>query len=108
MGEDAASYGYGGTGKTAENSKFSNYGTPFASGDVVASYLDMTSDPATISFSVNGNPMGVAFRIKLDRLQGRALFPHLLSKNTAFTVNFGQMPAPLSGLIPGYPPVGQV
>ena len=30
------------------------------------------------------------------------------SKNTAFTVNFGQMPAPLSGLTPGYPPLGQL
>ena len=79
MGEDASSYGYGGTGKIAENSRFSNYGAPgFASGDVVASYLDMTSDPITISFSVNGAPMGVAFRIKSDRLQGRALFPHML------------------------------
>jgi hypothetical protein len=33
--------------------------------------------------------------------QGGALFPHILTKNQDFTVNFGQLPAPLFPLLPG-------
>ena len=33
--------------------------------------------------------------------QGKGLFPHVLTKNQDFTVNFGQMSAPMRTLLPG-------
>ena len=39
LGEDAFSYGYGGTGKISEMSKFRDYGIPFGVGDVIGCYL---------------------------------------------------------------------
>lgn len=39
LGEEVGSFGYGGTGKSSTNCKFSNYGTAFAVGDTVTAYL---------------------------------------------------------------------
>ena len=33
--------------------------------------------------------------------KGKGLFPHVLTKNQDFTVNFGQMPAPMRTLLAG-------
>ena len=38
-------------------------------------------------FSVNGSDQGVAFRVAKARLQGRALFPHILTKNQVRLAN---------------------
>ena len=38
-GEEAFSYGYGGTAKISVQCKFSDYGEKFEAGDVIASYL---------------------------------------------------------------------
>lgn len=38
-GEEALSYGYGGTAKASENCKFKDYGETFTSGDVITAYL---------------------------------------------------------------------
>ena len=48
----------------------------------------MESDPKTISFSKNGEDLGVAFELT-EELEGRALFPHVLIKNAELSVNFG-------------------
>jgi hypothetical protein len=88
-------------------------------------------DTVIIKFTVNGKDQGIAFRVPKKSLevrstelignriiffcqvalitfiylyfQGEALFPHILTKNQDFTVNFGQMPAPLFPLLPGKP-----
>lgn len=52
----------------------------------------MESDPITIAFTVNGENQGVAFQIPKDDLEGEALFPHIITKNMSFDVNFGQHP----------------
>lgn len=39
LGEEPFSYGYGGTGKKSCNSKFENYGEPFAENDIITCLL---------------------------------------------------------------------
>jgi len=108
LGEVKNSFGFGGTAKAAESCKFKNYGCKFGVGDVVGAYLDMSGDSCTITFAVNGKDQGVAFRFQKKDLKGKALFPHVLTKNQNFTVNFGQLPAPLFPLMPGFTPIGQL
>lgn len=48
----------------------------------------MESEPKTVSFTKNGEDLGVAFELTED-LEDNALFPHVLIKNAEFTVNFG-------------------
>lgn len=39
VGEEAKSFGYGGTGKAASECKFVDYGQQFTEGDVITAYL---------------------------------------------------------------------
>ena len=39
VGEEAFSYGYGGTGKASTESNFNDYGETFSTGDVITAYL---------------------------------------------------------------------
>lgn len=93
LGEEKLSYGFGGTGKSSVNCEFKDYGTAFGVGDTVTAYLDMDSEPKIISYSVNGEPQGVAYELSADVLSDKALFPHVLSKNIKFSVNFSSDPA---------------
>ena len=70
-------------------------------GDVVGCYLDMTTDNIVMKFTVNGVDQGVAFRVTRAELGDKALFPHILTKNQNFTVNFGQLPGPMFPLLKG-------
>ncbi|XP_055311100.1 heterogeneous nuclear ribonucleoprotein U [Sitodiplosis mosellana] len=91
LGESPLSFGYSGCAKKASDSVFSDYGVKYGSrGDVVGVYLDLDSTPCIISYTVNGEPQGTAFEFNKDDLNGAALYPHILTKNLAFTVNFGQ------------------
>ncbi|XP_029643153.1 heterogeneous nuclear ribonucleoprotein U-like protein 1 isoform X2 [Octopus sinensis] len=94
LGEVPLSHGYGGTGKASTDCKFKDYGEKFGSGDVITSYLDWESDPPTISFSKNGEDLGVCFEIDREEIGEAALFPHILTKNTEFECNFGQKEEP--------------
>ena len=101
LGEVKNSYGYGGTGKISDNCKFQSYGKMFGVGDVIGCYLDMNTDPVIMKFTVNGVDQGVAFRVAKSELSGEALFPHILTKNQDYTVNFGQLPGPMFPLLKG-------
>ena len=68
----------------------------------------MTSNPHSIGYTVNGISQGVAFWVKKTELNGQALFPHVLTKNQNFTVNFGQLPSPLKPLMANFLPIGQI
>ncbi|XP_071787333.1 heterogeneous nuclear ribonucleoprotein U-like protein 1 isoform X2 [Asterias amurensis] len=107
LGEEAFSYGYGGTAKISVQCKFSDYGEKFEAGDVIASYLDFEGEKPTISYSKNGNDLGVAFTIDED-LEGKALFPHVLLKNTSIAVNFGQKEEPFFPVQEGFTLIGSV
>ncbi|VDI10442.1 heterogeneous nuclear ribonucleoprotein U-like protein 1 [Mytilus galloprovincialis] len=92
LGEEPYSYGYGGTGKFSKNCKFSNYGEQYGEGDVIGALLDLDAKPPSMSFTKNGKWLGVAETLSAFPVgvKERALFPHILSKNTKFIVNFGQ------------------
>ncbi|XP_045583162.2 heterogeneous nuclear ribonucleoprotein U-like protein 1 isoform X2 [Procambarus clarkii] len=89
LGEDPFSYGYGGTGKASTNLRFKDYGKMFGKGDIVGCFLDMEAEPIVMSFTVNGEHQGMAYEIHHADLGDHALFPHLVTKNASFRVNFG-------------------
>ena len=90
-GEEPFSYGYGGTGKASTECSFKDYGEKFGEGDVIGVCVDLDAEPASISYTKNGADLGTCFEINKADLEGKALFPHILSKNCEFEVNFGQM-----------------
>ncbi|KAL1124634.1 hypothetical protein AAG570_001258 [Ranatra chinensis] len=90
LGEEPLSYGYGGTGKASVDCKFKDYGSKFTEGDVVTAYLEFIDEDAVMTFSVNEDHFDVAYQVPQEQLKGKALAPHLLTKNTKFEVNFGQ------------------
>ncbi|XP_037033065.1 heterogeneous nuclear ribonucleoprotein U-like protein 1 [Bradysia coprophila] len=92
LGEAPLSFGYGGSGKKSLNNEFTDYGCKFRNrGDVIGVYLDLDSTPCKIEYTVNGESQGVAFEFEKSELGDEALYPHILSKNTGFKVNFGGM-----------------
>lgn len=66
----------------------------------------MDSEPKIITYAVNGEPQGVAYEISSEALGDKALFPHILSKNTKFSVSFSGEPA--FPLLEGYTFCGEV
>lgn len=89
LGEDKLSWGYGGTGKSAYDSKFLDYGKKYGVGDVITCCADLNSTPKAIFYMVNGEYLGVAFRFT-NELNGRGIYPHVTSKNMKYRVNFGE------------------
>ncbi len=59
-------------------------------------------DPHIISYSKNGVDLGTCFEIEKESLEGAALFPHVLSKNSELVLNFGQQEEPFFPLKEGY------
>lgn len=110
LGEEAKSFGYGGTGKAATECKFEDYGQQFTAGDVITAYLDFDQDPADIfiSFAKNGDDLGVCFPVKKSDLEEVALFPHVLTKNVAFECNFGALEEPWFPLKEEFTFIGKV
>uniref|UniRef100_A0A8P4GHK7 Heterogeneous nuclear ribonucleoprotein U-like 1 n=1 Tax=Dicentrarchus labrax TaxID=13489 RepID=A0A8P4GHK7_DICLA len=103
LGEEAFSFGYGGTGKKSSDCKFADFGEKFGENDVIGCYIDFDSgDEVEMGYSKNGVSLGVAFRTTKEALAGRALFPHVLVKNCAVEFNFGQKPQPYFPAPEGY------
>lgn len=91
LGEGALSFGFDGEGKKVRGGTAEDYGRAFEVDDVVGVYLDLQSDPCTVEYTLNGESLGVAFEVAQEELGESALFPHIISKNVAFKVNFGQL-----------------
>ncbi|XP_061575879.1 heterogeneous nuclear ribonucleoprotein U-like protein 1 isoform X2 [Cololabis saira] len=103
LGEEAFSFGYGGTGKKSSDCKFADFGEKFGENDVIGCYIDFDSgDEVEMGYSKNGVQLGVAFRTTKEALAGRALFPHVLVKNCAVEFNFGQRREPFFPPQEGY------
>nr|XP_028566430.1 heterogeneous nuclear ribonucleoprotein U-like protein 2 [Podarcis muralis] len=94
LGEDEFSYGYDGRGLKAENGQFEDFGQPFGENDVIGCFANFDSEEVELSFSKNGEDLGVAFRINKELLGDRALLPHVLCKNCVVELNFGQKEEP--------------
>ena len=88
LGVCALGYGFGGTGMKSNAKSFVKYGEAFGKGDVIGSTLDWTS--RTISFSKNGDDLGVAFHLS-ESVKG-PLFPAVVVKNAEMSFNFGATP----------------
>lgn len=50
---------------------------------------DFESSPCSIFYTVNGESQGTAFEFDKETLEGAALFPHILSRNCCYLVNYG-------------------
>ncbi|XP_043827071.1 heterogeneous nuclear ribonucleoprotein U-like protein 2 [Dromiciops gliroides] len=94
LGEDEFSYGFDGRGLKAENGQFEEYGQAFGESDVIGCFANFESEEMELSFSKNGDGLGVAFRVSKQSLKGRALLPHVLCKNCVVELNFGQKEEP--------------
>lgn len=86
LGTDSQSFGFGGTGKKSNNRHFDPYGRPYGMGDVIGCLLDLVE--MTVSYSLNGQYLGIAFNIP-SNLQGQAFYPAVCLKNAEVSVNFG-------------------
>ncbi|CAB3232572.1 unnamed protein product [Arctia plantaginis] len=89
LGDGEMSFGYESSGRAVHNSEFKEYGKTFTENDVVGAYLDLESSPCKMSYTLNGLELGVAHEFDKDALGDKALFPHILTKNTCYKVNFG-------------------
>lgn len=65
------------------------------------------SNRIEISYTLNGEYQGVAYNIDHEELKGQPLFPHILSKNCSFEVNFGNR-EPWTQILPDFTNVGEV
>uniref|UniRef100_A0A5F8HG47 Heteroous nuclear ribonucleoprotein U like 2 n=1 Tax=Monodelphis domestica TaxID=13616 RepID=A0A5F8HG47_MONDO len=94
LGEDEFSYGFDGRGLKAENGQFEEYGQAFGENDVIGCFANFKSEEVELSFSKNGDDLGIAFRVSKESLNERALLPHVLCKNCVVELNFGQKEEP--------------
>lgn len=70
-------YGFGGTGKKSNNKQFDSYGEAFGKSDVMGCYLDL--DNGEISYTKNGQDLGLAFKINSQLLK-KPFFPAIVLK----------------------------
>ncbi|CAO1411343.1 unnamed protein product [Diamesa tonsa] len=108
LGENELSYGLDTSGKKCANNEFSDYSVKFgAIGDVIGVHLDVNDEMCNIQFNVNGKDQGIAFEFEKSSLNDEALFPHIVTKNIEFKVNFGQMENSLWSQAPDYQYIGK-
>jgi ATP-dependent RNA helicase DDX1 len=87
LGTDKHTFGYGGTGKKSHAKQFESYGEPFGKGDVIGCSIDLESSEKTVSFSKNGQQLGVSHVVP-EMLHGKALYPALCLKNAEVQLSF--------------------
>ena len=91
LGESETSWAYSSAqGKKINSTKYENYGDKFVKGDIIGAFLDFGEEEVCMTFTKNGEDQGDAFQIKLEDFPSDTLiFPHILSRNVKFQVNFG-------------------
>jgi len=79
LGNDAHSFGYGGTAKKSNSGKYEDYGEKYEGevGSVLSCLIDRQEQ--TISFCINGRNLGIAFHIPTDCVEV-PLFPAISGK----------------------------
>ncbi|KAK7132916.1 hypothetical protein R3I94_014964 [Phoxinus phoxinus] len=89
LGTDKYGFGFGGTGKKSHNKQFDSYGEEFTMHDTIGCYIDV--DKGHVSFSKNGNDLGLAFEIP-PQLKNQPFFASCVLKNAELKFNFGDEP----------------
>eukprot|EP00092_Neocalanus_flemingeri_P027163 GFUD01029458.1.p1 GENE.GFUD01029458.1~~GFUD01029458.1.p1 ORF type:complete len:378 (+),score=117.36 GFUD01029458.1:48-1136(+) len=89
LGESGIGWGYSSSGKKVFGNIFEDYGAAFEKNDVIGSFVDFTGDQVIMSWSKNGEDLGPAFQIPKSELLNKDIFPHIISRNVKFEVNFG-------------------
>lgn len=80
-------FGFGGTGKKSNNRQFDDYGEAYGKADVVGCLLNLQQ--LEISFTKNGTPLGLAFKIP-ENLRNDTFYPTVVLKNAEMLFNFGK------------------
>uniref|UniRef100_A0A6P7H0L3 Heterogeneous nuclear ribonucleoprotein U-like isoform X3 n=1 Tax=Diabrotica virgifera virgifera TaxID=50390 RepID=A0A6P7H0L3_DIAVI len=94
LGEEKHSFGYDSSGKFVTDKKFSDYGVTFDTDAVIGAYLDITESSIILRFSVNGELQPPTEISKSEMPEDFVLYPHIVSRNYAFEVNFGEKAEP--------------
>ncbi|XP_064407755.1 heterogeneous nuclear ribonucleoprotein U-like protein 2 [Latimeria chalumnae] len=102
LGEDEFSYGYDARGLKMEQSQCQEFGEKFTENDVIGCFVNFEGEEVELSFSKNGQDLGIAFKISKESMADRALYPHVLCKNCAVELNFGQKEAPFFPIPEGF------
>ncbi|KAL1517197.1 hypothetical protein ABEB36_000993 [Hypothenemus hampei] len=91
LGEDRYSYAYESTGKFINNKEFKEYGVAYGAGDVIGSFLSIDEENVSMTYTVNGQIQPSALTIPRSEFpqENFNLFPHILCRNYAYEVNFG-------------------
>lgn len=83
-----SSWAYASSGQKWAASKAEAFATTFSAGDRIGCFLDLSSQPCTLSFSRNEIWLGHAFDLQQPDRSQKALYPHILLKYMAVTVDF--------------------
>ncbi|XP_016974727.1 ATP-dependent RNA helicase Ddx1 [Drosophila rhopaloa] len=87
LGTCRMGFGFGGTGKKSNNRQFDDYGEAFGKADVIGCLLDLQR--LEVSFSKNGQNLGVAFRLP-ENLAKETFYPAVVLKNAEMQFNLGK------------------
>lgn len=84
----ANSWAYASTAQRWTASKAESYGTPYSAGDRIGCFLDLESEPCTLSFSHNEIWLGHAYDVQQPDHSQKALYPHIMLKGLEVQLDF--------------------
>lgn len=104
LGDERDSYCYCSTGHKREENRSTSFGRPYHAGDKIGAYADLSSpNVAEFFFTLNGNPLGCAFKVR--KMPNTEYYPHIYLKNMRCSINFGdtsQKDSTALNLLPGF------